>query len=576
MSWAGESQEESRTEPERPAFSSLPRRDLDELLDQLVEQVQDVMGLDGRSRGLLRVSRMVAGDLALPTVLRRVVEAARDLLGARYAALGVLGPDNRLAEFVHVGMDAETVARVGRPPEGAGLFGAVAADSRPIRLANITDDPRSSGFPDAYPPMCSFLGVPISVRGVVFGNLYLTESRQGEFGAEDEQLAVALAAIAGQAIANARLRETMRKQQEWLAASTAITRELLAARSASPLELIAVHTQDVADADLVTVLRPDGAGLRIEVAVGAGADELQWSHVDVDSTMCGQVFASGAPVAGSRIDRYSGLGAPIPLRTDLDAMLAVPLTGAGRVNGVLTASRKIGRPGFTAEDLELAAGFIDQASMAVELADARVEQQHAELYDERSRVAVELHSHVVQRLYAIGLSLQTTADAIRPEKTAGRVREAIADLGAVVTRIRETAFLLDDLLPHPASAVHDRLREVLFEVCAEWGLTAAIEFVGHADVIVPDKLTDALADALREGLRLIARHTGAAAVRLEIQPCEDQLSVLLGHDGSAELTMLPDTELAEFAEPLLRRGGTSEVGETALNWWMPLRSRWGC
>ncbi|HWD77265.1 MAG TPA: GAF domain-containing protein, partial [Kribbella sp.] len=170
--------------------------ELDQLLGQLVERAQEVMGTQGRLRGLLHASQMVTSDLALPTLLRRIVEAARELLGARYAALGVIGPDGQLVEFIHVGMDAETVARVGRLPEGKGLLGAVVEDPRPIRLANIGDDPRSSGFPDEHPPMGSFLGVPIRVRGVVFGNLYLTECRHGEFTAEDEQLALALAATA--------------------------------------------------------------------------------------------------------------------------------------------------------------------------------------------------------------------------------------------------------------------------------------------------------------------------------------------------------------------------------------------
>ncbi|GLY38196.1 histidine kinase [Amycolatopsis sp. NBRC 101858] len=555
-------------EQDRLTFPDLPRMELDQLLGQLVERAQEVMGTQGRLRGLLHASQMVTGDLALPTLLRRIVEAAGELLGARYAALGVIGPDGQLAEFVHAGMDDETVARVGQLPEGKGLLGAVVEDPRPIRLANIADDPRSSGFPDEHPPMRSFLGVPIRVRGAVFGNLYLTECRHGEFTAEDEQLALALAATAGQAIDNARLYETARKQQEWLRASAAIMSELLASRSGRPLELIAAHTLDLADADLVTVLRPDGERLRIEVAVGDAA-ELVGRLVDIDGTMAGQVFTSGGPVVASWIDRQSRMDGPAPLRTDLDAVLVVPLTGAGQVNGVLTAARKIGRPGFTADDLEMAAGFAGQASVAIELADARAEQQRSELYDERDRIAAELHSQVVQRLYAIGLSLQTTAGVVRSEAVARRVRTAIADLDAVIAQIRDTVFQLDDVLPRASVSVHDRVLEILAEVGAELGLTASTEFAGKLDAISPPELADELVTALREGLALIARSTGAGSVRVAVRSGTERLSVVLAHDGSP-VSAAPEVELARIADLAQRRGGISEMRERELIWWVPV------
>ncbi|MGW5740477.1 GAF domain-containing protein [Amycolatopsis sp. NPDC003861] len=543
-------------------FPDLPRMELDQLLGQLVERAQEVMATQGRLRGLLRASQEVTGDLALPTLLRRIVEAGRELLGARYAALGVIGTDRQLVEFVHVGMDDETVARVGRLPEGKGLLGAVVEDPRPIRLRTIADDPRSSGFPDEHPPMRSFLGVPVRVRGVVFGNLYLTECRHGEFTDEDEQLALALAATAGQAIANARLYETARKQQEWLKASAAIMRELLAARPGRPLELIAVHTLDLADADLVTVLRPDGEHLRIEVAVGDRAAELVGKAVDLTGTMAGQVFTEGEPLMASWTDRQSRTGSPSPLRTDLDAVLVVPLTAGGEVNGVLTAARKTGRAGFTGDDLEMAAGFAGQASLAIELADARAEQQRNELYDERDRIAAELHSDVVQRLYGIGLSLQTTAGAARSEVVARRVRTAITDIDAVITQVRETVFQLDDVLPRRAASVHDRVLEALADI----ELTTSTEFSGKLDGL-SSELADELLTVVRAGLALIARHTGAGSVRVSVHSGAERLTLTLAHDGSP---IDPgESGWAEFAGPGARRGGVPESRSGELVWWVP-------
>ena len=253
-------------------FPDVPRLALDELLEQLMARAQEVVNTQGRLRGLLRANQMIGSDLALPVVLRRVVDAARELIGARYAALGVIAPDGHLSEFVHVGMPDEDVARIGHLPQGKGLLGALIDDPAPIRLDRLGDDERSSGFPPGHPPMDTFLGVPIRVRDEVFGNLYLTGSTRGAFTAEDEELAKALAATAGGAIDNARHYATARSRQQWLQATAAITRQMLnpervpAPRRGDytrPLQLIAELSADLAAADLVTVVLPrqDSRGL---------------------------------------------------------------------------------------------------------------------------------------------------------------------------------------------------------------------------------------------------------------------------------------------------------------------------
>ena len=217
-------------------FPDLPRLELDQLLGQVVERAQEVLGTQGRLRGLLRANQVITGDLALPVVLRRIADAARELVGARYAALGVIGPDGDLVEFVHVGMPADVVEEIGPLPQGKGLLGALIEDPQPIRLGRIGDDPRSSGFPPGHPPMASFLGVPIRIRDEVFGNLYLTDSTRGQFSAEDAELATALAATAAAAIDNARLYQAARSRGEWLQATAAITRQLLSPDPADPAD----------------------------------------------------------------------------------------------------------------------------------------------------------------------------------------------------------------------------------------------------------------------------------------------------------------------------------------------------
>ena len=181
-----------------------------------------------RVRYLVDLNRSIVAELTLAAVLRRAVDAARTIARAQYAALGVLGPDGQLEQFIHAGMDDDTVLAIGQLPRGRGVLGALITDPRPIRLASISADRRSSGFPPPHPPMTSFLGVPIQSRGEIYGNLYLTNRVDAsEFTAEDEELVQAVAATAGVAVENARLYEESRRQQEWLRASAEISRELL-------------------------------------------------------------------------------------------------------------------------------------------------------------------------------------------------------------------------------------------------------------------------------------------------------------------------------------------------------------
>ena len=335
--------------PPSLTFPDLPRLELDQLLAQLVERAQEVMAAQGRLRGLLRATQMVTRDLALPVVLRRIVEAARELVGARYAALGVISPTGGLAEFVHSGMPAEAVERIGHLPEGKGLLGALIDDPRPIRLRRIADDARSTGFPPGHPPMDSFLGVPIRVRDEVFGNLYLTESTRGEFSAEDEELTKALAATAAVAVENARLYESAQTRGEWLQATAAITRQVMAADPGAanrPLHLIAEASVRTARADLVTVVLPAGDGeLRVEVAVGTGAEHLSGTILPVAGSLSGQVFTTGMPVRQSVADRETAVIAAAAM-LDVGPVLVVPLLGSTQVHGVLWAGRRRGQPAF--------------------------------------------------------------------------------------------------------------------------------------------------------------------------------------------------------------------------------------
>ena len=352
----------------------------------------------------------------------------------------MIAPEGGLSDFIHVGMPEETVQTIGHLLEGKGVLGLLIENPRPIRLNNIADDPRSSGFPGGHPPMTSFLGVPIRVRNEIFGNLYLTESTRGEFTLEDEELARALAATAAVAIENARLYEAAQSRGEWLRASATITRELLAVDAVDPrasLGTIAELSRRLAGADTVTVLLPveeGGEELTVEVAVGEGADTLPGLSLPLAGTLAGRCFLRGEPGRVSSRAEVSGLTAAVVDAPDLGPLLVLPLLGSRSVHGVLAVGRLVGGAAFSAEDLRMASGFANQAALAIELAEARAEQQRVLMFEERERIAADLHDHVIQRLFAAGLSLQGVASALAPGGVADRITGAIADIDDTIAR----------------------------------------------------------------------------------------------------------------------------------------------
>ena len=555
-------------------FPDLPRLELDQLLAQLVERAHEVMATQGRLRGLLRASQMVTRDLTLPAVLRRIVEAARDLVGARYAALGVISPTGGLAEFVHSGMPEDAVARIGHLPEGKGLLGALIEDPRPIRLRRIASDQRSAGFPPGHPPMSSFLGVPIRIRDEVFGNLYLAESTKGEFSDEDEELTLALAATAAVAIENARLYESATSRGEWLQAIAAITRGVLSAEpedAGDSLELIARTSLRIAGADLVTVVLPGGPDeLLIEVAVGSGADGLAGTRLPMSGSLSGQVFSTGTPLRQSVGDAGS------TSRPDLDLgpVLAVPLHGSRRVHGVLWAARRRGRSAFGAEEVEMAAGFANQAALAIELAEARAEQQRAVMLDERERIAADLHDHVIQRLFAAGLSLQSTAGTLRAGEAADRILATVDDLDATIRQIRTSIFQLQQLPQTRAPGLRARLLDVATDLTPVLGFEPAVRFSGLIDAVGHDIGEDVLA-VVRESLSNVARHARAASAEVDVAATADRLTVDIRDDGIGLGSTDRRSGLDNLRRRADRRDGTFTVeprkpAGTWLSWSVPL------
>ncbi len=532
-----------------------------------------------RLRKLLRASHWIVGDLAIEVVLRRVVEAACHLLDARYGALGVLDPEGQgLEQFIHVGMDREVVERIGDLPVGKGVLGALVDDPRPIRLEEIADDPRSVGFPEHHPPMHSFLGVPVMVRGEVYGNLYLSERRSGSFTEEDLELAQALAATAGVAIENARFYAEARRRQAWLQASTSATVRILSSTAEESLRLVAETVQRLADADVVTVALPtaDGRRLTVPVAVGADADSIMGASYVLEGTLTEQVLRTGAPVLVTGVqDERPGA---IYLRelVPVGPVMVLPLSGREGVRGSLVVARLADRPRFRAGDVETATSFATHAALALELSDARRDAQRMAVYEERDRIARDLHDHVIQQLFAAGMTLQGIGIGLGERPEAERVDEVVLSLDEAIRQIRSSIFQLRDHLGPQGLGIRAAVLEVVKDVAVGLEDEPDVRFSGPVDTVVDVSLADDVVAVVREALTNVSRHAAAHSVVVGLTATSSLLELRVADDGRGIGEQIRRSGLRNLRERAERRGGSCAFEElregvgTVVRWQVPI------
>ncbi len=553
-------------------FPDVPRDNLDHALGTLVELANHVTATQGRLRALLRANQAVVEHLDLSTVLRKIVETAVELVDAQYGALGVLAPDGSLEQLVQVGMSASEVEAIGRLPKGLGLVGALTDDQHPIRLRHLAEDPRSLGFPTGHPPMDSFLGIPVRVRGEVYGNLYLTNQSSGEFSAEDEQLVTALASTAGFAIDNARLFADSQRRQAWAAASAEITAALLSSEQGDFVELLSSRTLTLANADLVCIVRPsnDPQQLIIETARSRDDDDLEGTLFPAAGSIAASVIEGGQP---RLIDETEALGtAPTPGRKAGPTM-AIPLVAAGSAHGALVVSRSPGGGRFTSADLEMAADFAGRISVAMQLASARADQQRVLLFEDRGRIARDLHDHVIQQLFATGLELQNVAGALTPGAIAERVGRSIDTLDATIARIRTVIFALSRTHSDNPTIRH-RIIDLTNELAGALPPKPQIEFTGPVDLVVTDSIADDIVAVAREALTNVVKHASAEHVSLVIAVTESLVTLEVTDNGVGTPEVIRRSGLANLQQRALRRGGTfsfdSEMGQTRVLWSVPV------
>lgn len=552
-----------------------PRIELDRLLGQLVERAEDVRSAEGHLRALLLAGQTVMEAHGLAAVLQAVVEAACELVAADYGALGVVAPGRAgLEEFVNVGIDEEIVRRIGHLPEGKGLLGLLIEDPRPVRLRDLRSHPRSVGFPDGHPPMRAFLGVPVTVRDEVFGNLYLTRRNDRTFTEEDEELLRSLAATAALAIDNARLYEDARRRQDWLQASTDITRRLLTELDADALGEIARQVARLADADLVTVVRVQ-PGDRFEVAVAEGVDSraLRGMTYPMAGTISEEVIGTGQPVRIENAADAGGARIALSDRVAVGPVMVLPLVGAEHARGTLVVGRSPGRRPFTDAEAEMATTFANHAALALELASARADQQRMMLYDDRARIARDLHDHVIQQLYASGLTIQGVVARLGDHPGVERLEEVIGSLDDAIGQIRASIF---QLRLQDRSGLRATVTGVVAQLRQTFGFDPHVRFDGPVDSVSDAALGDDVAAVVREALTNVARHSGASTARLEVLASRDALCVSVADDGAGLTGSKRRSGLANLRSRAERRGGALQLGEgidgrgLAVTWTVPL------
>ena len=489
-----------------------------------------------RLRAIVDAGVALASELSLDAVLQKIAEAAADLTGARYAALGVLDPSAQgLERFVVTGIDEATEAAIGDLPQGRGVLGALIQDARPLRLDDLSTDPRSVGFPPNHPSMKSFLGVPILLRGVVYGNLYLTEKAGGgPFTQDDEELVVLLSSQAAVAIENARLYEAATRWSKQLESLNEIANALVSETDlARTLDLVAARLRELVQARIVLIALPAHEGGLVVRAID-GAEGLVGRRLEQDGSKAGRVLDRG------RSERVDSMIDDVEVDQELSRRLAarsglyVPMLLRDRPIGIIAAHDKdAADPRFSDEDLRLAEVFAARAAVAVDLSERVARDSLRRVVSaqelERRRLARELHDETGQALTSILLglkSLEDVADERELAESTRRLRELVVttlqDVRRLAVELRPTA--LDDFGLVPA-------RARLGATCPNPGGSVRPRAPRLGEERLPSDVETTLYRIAQEALTNVVKHAHAKRVSIVLTRRDGSISALIEDDG---------------------------------------------
>lgn len=560
-----------------PGRSSLAETSFDELLREVVARTHSALDEQARWKLLLDAVVTMGADLDLDTLLSRIVEIASGLARARYAALGVLetGTGRMLRTFITHGLTPGQKAEIGDLPTGHGILGVIIDRPEPLRLHDLAEHPASYGFPPEHPPMKSFLGVPVRTRDKVFGNLYLTEKQGGgDFTEQDEAIVVALAAAAGVAIENARLYEDAARRERWLGATVEIA-SVLSDAGSDALQTVADRAREVAEADVAwVVVGDDKESLALRVVSGVPYDPQVGEAVSFEHSLASAVLRSGTPIAVEDFqsdDRALNVGAALGWPR-LGPVVIVPMSSSRGVTGALALGWvPMNAQRFHDLDTSLPASFAEQAALAIEITRAREDQHRLTLFEDRDRIARDLHDLVIQRLFAVGLGLQSLTRLTDRPEVATRLSTAVDDLDATIKDIRRTIFALgslDDSTDIQAEVVRmmDRSAETL-------GFRPTLGFEGPVRTRIGAAVAPDLLAVLGEALSNAARHAAASAVEVHVA-AGDEILLRVCDNGRGVPEGAKESGLLNMRQRAERLGGhcvitSTQGGGTTVEWSVP-------
>ena len=523
-------------------------------------------------RALVDVGIALSSELSLDALLQRTVETAAELTGARYAALGVIDKTGQTLErFLTTGMDEETHAAIGDLPRGRGLLGVLIRDAQPLQLRDIAEDPRSVGFPPHHPPMKSFLGVPIVLRRVAYGNLYLTEKAHGgAFTDEDQELVQLVAAQAAVAIENARLYESSTRWLRQLESLNEIGNALAAEFELEPLlALVARRLRELVDARLVLIALPNSESLRVAAAEGESSYGVVGMEVEFGGSKAGRVLGRGRSERIDSVLEDPEIDQQAARRLGIHSALYVPLVARGRTIGVVIAHDKQGpTPAFTEDDLRLAESLAARAAIAVDLSEQVSRDSVRRVVEaqelERARLARELHDETGQALTSILLGLkplEQAAESAEAREAVASVRELVVstlqDVRRLAVELRPSA--LDDFGLVPAV---ERLVDTFRE---QSGLQVDLE-ARLGEERLPSEAEMTLYRVIQEALTNIVKHADARRVSILLHRKSGAVLAVVEDDGSGfdpSSTRTNALGLDGMRERLALAGGRLQVESTS-------------
>ena len=547
-------------------------------LQPAVRPEQIVGGYRERMDALVRAVLTVSSGLALDATLKQIVEAAVDLVDARYGALAVLGDAGIFEQFVHVGVDDATAERIGRLPTGHGVLGVPVEKLGPLRLSDLAQHAASIGFPPHHPPMRTLLSVPILARGEVFGRLYLAEKAGRKFTKDDEIIVRGLAAAAGSAVHNAHLYEQGQRRERWLEATGEVTTELLAGSDTkNALRLIASRARELTASDYTLVALPrqreaapwEITELSVVVCLGMGDDSITGRVIPVAGSTTGAVFTDHVPRSVDRfaLDLARGLG------VHFGPALAMPLGTGKSLGGVLVTARSPGSPAYDEHALKLVATFADHAALALRDAENEWARRELRVLADRDRIARDMHDQVLQQLYGVGMAMQSTQQRIQAPEVAARITDHMNKLQRIILDIRSAIY---DLSPDPAGVAPLRtsLHTVITELTADAPLSTTVRMSGQLDRVPPPIAQHAEA-VLREAVSNAVRHSRAAELAVTIM-VDDTMVIDVRDDGVGFPETVTRSGLNNMQVRAEQVGGTCTIaladgGGTRVIWTAPLR-----